>query len=255
MFELSYLAFDILWADLDLGAHPFPLDIPSHGDTMTERARLREVVYDQLATSGLVHARRPIAELEAALRLTADPMIDVDAVANPELPGERLLRALGVAHGGQAALVVQHDNAVEFRDVRDTALIAELVALLPPGSPGHGPVLELPATAFARREATAEGYGSVLTRPGDTTTRLREQVDALRAIQERPTLGAGQFGVSAKDELGHRQRLGGLSWFSTDRGQYSVTVAPGPDGVDLVTVTPAGADHLTRQLAQLLAGA
>jgi len=57
--ELSVAALDILWEDLSLGRPPFPLEIPSHGDTAGIRARIRTAVYAALARRDLAVGTRP----------------------------------------------------------------------------------------------------------------------------------------------------------------------------------------------------
>ncbi|MQA09653.1 MAG: hypothetical protein GEU98_14085 [Pseudonocardiaceae bacterium] len=269
MFELPFPAFDFLWEDLHLGPKPFPLEIPSHGDTMTERARLREAVYANLTERQLVHNGRLEPEVEDTLRLVARPSICVDAVANLDLGGETPLRALGASSGRYAVLVVQRELVVEFRPVRDTALISSLVELIPATRQGPGQPVSLPSSAIAGQSDQSgqsgrsrqggqhhrDESGPIVTRARDSTAQYRGQLHQLNKIQEQRVLRAGQFGVSTAGSSGRPKRIGGLSWFATDEGQYTTGITRSSDGADWVTVTPCDAARLTQQIGQLLAHA
>jgi EspG family len=71
------------------------------------------------------------------------------------------------------------------------------------------------------------------------------------AIQARPVLGADQFSVRVRESGGRIRRVGGLAWFRTDAGAYFGTLAPGRDGQDWGTITPAENARLL-SLADLL---
>ncbi len=47
-FELTAREFDFVWNHLELGEMPYPVDVPSNGRTMEERATLRAETFKGL---------------------------------------------------------------------------------------------------------------------------------------------------------------------------------------------------------------
>src|SRR5437764_776723 len=142
---LSLAAFDILWEELRLGTRPYPLEVPHHGTTVDERAHLRRAVYADLNGRGLASGERVEPDVEDALRLLASPSVTLEAMALLDAEREDLLRGLVAARGTYAVLAAQEQNAVRLQRVRDTALAASVVDLLPANRPGPGQSVTLPA--------------------------------------------------------------------------------------------------------------
>ncbi|GAA1224637.1 ESX secretion-associated protein EspG [Prauserella halophila] len=244
MIRLSASAFDILWSDLDLGAPPSVLALPSVGRTDGERARIREEVYANLADRGLYPG-----ELDAALHarlagIAAAPLvIDCEVLFDPA-DAEPLRGLVAELRDGRGVLAVQPHRTLGLDAVGDGRACAEAAAILPDldAGPGHG--VSLPSRALA--EAADPVYD------GATGSRAHDrQVQEVLAIQARPVLSAGQFSVYRR-EATRLVRQGGLSWFLTDVGAYTATVLPGSDGESWTTVAPADRDRVTARLADLV---
>jgi hypothetical protein len=256
--DLSLPAVDILWQDLKLGGVPFPLEIPSHGDTIEERARIRAAVYTQLERRGLARAGRTGSALAGVLRLLAAPKIGIDLVALNQLGDARPIRAVVSARGKNAVLAVQRDLAVSLTLLRETAIVSSIVNLLPHIRSGPGQSITLPAGVLSRgpqpaagRHRRAENGTGVLR----TATRLAEHTAELRfldSVMERPILRAGSIGVLLRDDHGRLQRLPGIGFFDNDLGRYTTTVLRGPDGEDWTTLSPADNARLSHRLAETL---
>ena len=117
-FVLSAAEFDLVHGDLRLGRVPFPLEVPSHGATMSERAELTAEAYRALAERGLAAGGQLNARLEELLRLLASPDVAVDAVGHAGQP----YRALAAAnsHVGVLARIVADELWVT--EIRPSAL-------------------------------------------------------------------------------------------------------------------------------------
>lgn len=248
--ELALAAVDALWEDLRLGAFPFPLEIRSHGETMPERARIKDAVYADLASRGLARGRRPVPELADALALLARPSVSIDAVAMLDMRDDTALKAVVAASGRDAVLAVQGERAVTLTPVRETAIAASIVDVLPAVRAGHGRSVTVPASAMGGGRPHQASAGGSITHPVRPSSQHQSTLNELKAIMQRPVVRAGQFGVTLRDERGRVRRSPGISWFDNDDGRYVTTVARGGDGEDWVTVAPADGPRLVRRLTE-----
>jgi hypothetical protein len=238
--ELSLPALDALWEDMRLGSVPFPLEIPSHGETVEERNRIKAAVYTDLERRGLVRNRRPEPELEDLLHLLARPTITIDAVAMLDMDGKPV-KAMVVATGRQALKVVQNELKVTLTRIRETALTAEIVNVIPAARPGPGVPVSLPVSELNARGAH---------RRPDPEDKMKLQ--RIAAIMQRPIIRAGEFGVTVRDPHGRAQRLPGLSWFDTDAGRFMNMVRQTGDGEEWLTLTPADGSRIAHRLSEEL---
>ncbi|SDD18025.1 ESX secretion-associated protein EspG [Actinokineospora iranica] len=244
MATLSLAGFDVLWSDLGLGAVPFPLEVPSHGDTLDERARIKAVTHRVLERDGLVRSGRPVPELEDALRLLAAPQLAVSLVVMLTAGGERPRKALAVSRGRQAVLAVQREQTVRLSEVRDTAVIMSVVDLVPGNRPGPGRSITLSAS---RPVEPGNLMRPALEQAGGPESRQ------LKAVLERPLLRAGILGLTSRTPQGKPRRLPGVVWVDNDQGRYALSVTRGPDGAEWTTLTPADNARLAARLGELLA--
>jgi len=238
--ELSVAALDILWEDLSLGRPPFPLEIPSHGDTAGIRARIRTAVYADLARRDLAVGTRPDDALVEKLRLLADPAIAVDLIALLDMADAQPLRALAAVRGRHGLVAVQRKLTLSLRGTREDLAVPALLRLLPHAPAGTAKSITRPASTFAHAERLAHVGGVLST------------VTATGPQPPRPVVRAGQLGVTSVDESGRRHRGPGLGWFDTDDGRYATTMTRGPDGADWVTVWPADNDRLALRLTEVI---
>ncbi|OLF08634.1 ESX secretion-associated protein EspG [Actinophytocola xanthii] len=252
--ELSLAALDTLWEDLRLGRVPFPLEIRSHGDTFEVRKRIKAAVYGDLARRGLAEERHVDDDLANALRLLAAPAVSVDLVALLDMGADEPVRAVAAARGRHGVLAVQRTLAVSVRTMRDNALAAAIVELLPHVRAGAGNSVTYPAAALREgRPRTVRAAPGGLLRTATPRSAVDSRLRAIAAITERPVLRAGQLGVNRADDSGRPLRLPGIAWFDTDEGRYATTVSPGPDGEDWITLWPADNARLAHRLAQIIA--
>ncbi|MFC0546817.1 ESX secretion-associated protein EspG [Kutzneria chonburiensis] len=231
---LPLAAFDIVWEDSRLGSVPYPFDVPSHGATLDERARLRTAVYEDLERGGLARGRQLDPNLYDALRLLARPHVQLDTIATLDRQRGLMLHAAAVAAGQRALLAVQQGGTMRLEYIRDTALAASLVALLPPHQPGPGQQVSVPARELAQ------------------PNRHSPEAQTLTTMLGEPVLRLGQFAGAMFDEHGVARRMPGLSWFDTEAGRYLGVAGRGRDGEDWATLSPADASGLIHRLGDMI---
>ncbi|MFJ6676456.1 ESX secretion-associated protein EspG [Actinosynnema sp. NPDC091369] len=226
---LSLPAFEVLWDDLDAGALPYPLDMPSLGETFDERRRIRQAVHADLDRRGLTRRGRPEAELEDALRLLHRPATRVTVLGMPDVRADALLRAVVVARGNYAVRAVQQGDFVLLDVVRGAAEAA--VEVLPPLRPGPGKPVTVAAKDLAPDEP--QGFTRAVRRSGNP------DVKAVREMLAGPITGTGHFAVDGAEHP--------ITWFDTERGRYASS------GSDWLTVAPADRGGLVARLSRALA--
>ncbi|MER5267361.1 ESX secretion-associated protein EspG [Actinosynnema sp. NPDC002837] len=245
-FVLTPRELDVLWHHLDLGRLPYPLDVPSLGDSEEERKRLREEV---LAAYG-----EPDPRLVALLRLLGDHEVAVDAIAHVD----RSVRAVAVSDGQRAALAVIDSGSIGVLEIRPTALARSIVEVLPDGSAGPGSALSLRLetlnAAVALQDEQADDDGDDPWGSGELDERealqkaglSREDATAVSELAASRVAG-GQFGVSVGGGY-RRERAGALiTWFDTPQGRYLMVHEDG-----WLSLAPTDNDRIATRIASVL---
>ncbi|MFD5829276.1 ESX secretion-associated protein EspG [Lentzea sp. NPDC060358] len=248
-FLLSPREFDVLWHELRLGRMPYPLDVPSEGDTEQDRRVLRENTLDELRQRGLVGNQR----LEDHLRLLDDHRVSVDAVAGLD----RTVRALAASNGDRAVLAIIDDGRVGLLTIRETGIAREIVRVLPDGEPGPGTAVnvrvetlrEAVAIKEAEEKSDSDDFFAASEDEGDDRNALQQaglspqdakQVGELAANR----VAGGQFGVT-RDQ----QRSGVvINWFDTHQGRYLMVNSDG-----WLSVSPTDNDRIATRINAVLA--
>ncbi|SHF80786.1 ESX secretion-associated protein EspG [Streptoalloteichus hindustanus] len=252
---LSRHAWDVLWRDRELGPMPYPVDVPSHGRTATERAELRDEVHADLADRGLLRRGRLDADLDDLLRVLSTADVLVDVVGHVGRP----LRAVAASDGRTAALAVLDGDEVGLSAIRPTALAGAVVDLVPARPAGPGAAMTVPLAALARavRQDDVdlddpfadpdEDERQALVRAGVPAGRAEELLDLAGS-----RIAGGQVGVSRAERHGGGPRRHGplVSWFDTDRGRYLAV----PDG-DWLSIAPIDNPRLAARVDDLLVDA
>ncbi|QFZ17635.1 ESX secretion-associated protein EspG [Saccharothrix syringae] len=218
---LSLPEFEVLWEDLRTGPIPYPFDIPTHGATLPERARLKADVHADLERRGLAHRQRPEPELEDALRLLANPGTSITVLGLPDRGG--LLRALVAARGRRVVVAVQQDDGVRLDLLREVSPAQAAVGVLPPRPPGPGRAVTVPASALQEQHRTS----------------AHDDVRALQRMLAGPVTGTGHLTARPSGQA--------VTWIDTPRGRYASV------GTDWLTVAPADPAALVRRLSRALA--
>jgi hypothetical protein len=216
-FLLTTRQLDVLWQELELGRLPYPLDIPSAGNTTAERSRLRTETLAELGN---------IADLTPLLRLLADHEIAVDAVADIGRP----LRAIAASDRQHAVLAVLADGMVSLTKIRPTALARSIVALLPENVAGPGAARTLTVETLNRavalyedREHGDDPWGNDELDERAALTKAGLPTDDAKALADLAAtrIAGGQFGMSFSEGTPTTKRAPILiTWFDTPQGRY-----------------------------------
>jgi hypothetical protein len=244
-FVLTPRELDVLWDHLDLGRLPYPLDVPSLGDTEEERKRLREEV--------LVAYGEPDPRLVALLRLLGNHEVAVDAVAHVD----RAVRAVAVSDGDRAALAVIDSGSIGVLEIRPTALARSIVEVLPDGSAGPGSALSLRLetlnTAVALQNEPQEdeddpwGGGELDEREALQKAGLSREDATVVSELAASRVAGGQFGVTVGGGY-RRERAGALiTWFDTHQGRYLMVHEDG-----WLSLAPTDNDRIATRIASVL---
>lgn len=239
---LNPVALDFLWEALDAGDLPYPLEVRSHGRTVDERTALRRRVHEELRAGDLLDGRgRLEPELEAWLRVLAQPELSIDSVFLPERGAQAVL-VLAATGRGATVLAVQRPDGLTLRQVPADGLVSAVVELLPPASRGTEKSISAPA-----------GELTGPARDGAGRTSTVETREALAKLTALPNLLAGQIAVNRRSDMRGRRRSPVLAWFDNESGRYLCQRSGSADGTDWVTVAPADAATLRHRLSEMVA--
>jgi hypothetical protein len=252
--QLSARQLDFLWARLDLGPSPYPLEIVSHGETVHERTKLGTGIEAECRELGLMTGGLVDADLAAALTLLARPGYWVDSqwtVAEPL----RLIRVRSAADTRRALVAAQlparpgRPTTLVLSRIRPSALVEETIAAIPREARGRNPGGSLPTTAFTGTRKT----DGILREVRTEIDREAQTLRSMRGLLDQPHNRSGQFAANSRDRLGRRYRSPVVFWFdNAEDGRYTATVRRGAGRANWVTVTAAGPDQLFARLTECL---
>lgn len=265
---LNPMVFDFLWEELHLGEHPYPLRVPSHGETMDGRLMLRAEVGKLMVADGVKDRRGAIEPaLEHWLHVLATATRSVDAIHSPG-SGEEPVLALAASDGETGVLAVQSAAGVRLRPIYPDALVSEVISLLPACERGTHRAITLPLDD-ALRTPPARVKVSASARDDEPRTRfgLRRSARSNRSLADRsagdqredyallaaqPRLRGGQLAANSRDEVRRKHRSSVLAWFDTVTGRYLNIARSGDGGHEWITVAPADTKTLRTRLSELL---
>jgi len=245
---LSPVEFDLLWDDLGLGESPYPLDVPSHGATMVERAELAAAALAALADVGLVggaDGEDLDAELLENLVLLRHNTLSVDALVF----GDRPRRALAAAGDERAVLAVLDGDDLAIEPVHRDRVVHAVMSVIGDARPGPGEQVRLPRAAYS---AAMDGYART-GYPGFERALVTSGVQG-RAIRPLATMVESRRTASGQlAATGPEGRSPVLSWFDTEAGRYAASTEDG-GAEPWVTITPADGALIARRLTELIGG-
>ncbi|MFC6088524.1 ESX secretion-associated protein EspG [Saccharothrix lopnurensis] len=235
---LTHLEFDLLWEDLGTGEPPYPLEVPSHGETQDERDALGGEVLRTLTEAGLADGEEVSPELEDLFGRLAHGSTSVDALVFRPTPW----RVLATARGPRGVLAVLNDHEVALEPVTDlTAAVTRVIGDAPAGP---GEPVSLPRPAFsAAMDAYARSGHAGMERALAQARVTGRATRAITTLVDSPRTASGQLAVT-----GPAGRSPVLSWTDTAAGRYAMST----DDTGWVRVTPADTAWLARHLTTLL---
>ncbi|GLY66466.1 ESX secretion-associated protein EspG [Amycolatopsis taiwanensis] len=241
---LSHQEYDLLWADLQAGPQPYPLEVRSHGYTMAERDELGGHVFETLAQGGFVDEHDEVdPRLDELLMLLAGPAFSVDALVLAEVP----LRVLAAAGTRDGVLAVLDERELALRPCRPHELVDLVAGVIGDRPPGPGQSVRLPREVFsaAMNAFAGNGFLGFERTLADAGVAGRE-TRALATIVESPRAASGQ---AAANRAGRRSPV--VTWYDTEAGRYAAIVEE-VAGTRWVTVTPADGRWLAGRIGELL---
>lgn len=248
--RLTPLELDFLWESFGHGDLPYPLQARSHGETLQERATLRQRVFAEAAGRGIADSDgRPEPFLEDWFEVLSAPEVSLDSIqigapdAEPQLAVASVLGGLGVR-------AVQDAHGVHFERVPADGLASAMVGLLPAAPRGTEKSITVPLEQLL----SASGIDFMQRRRPSPDGRASADEDrkALARLHAQPRLRGGQLGANARSRTGSKSRVPVLSWFDTETGRYFTQATQGPDGSDWITIAPADAPTLRHRLSEML---
>jgi hypothetical protein len=251
--QLSSRQWDLLTGAVAVEGYPAPIQVPSHGRTALERARIRAEVREELGRLGLMRAGRVDADLEAALRLLHRPASWLDSVWLPDAEVGQPVRVLAARDGAVGVCALQHPEdpgATVLETIPAAGLAEAVVSRLPSHPPGRATAvtIELEQT---RDSSTLPG-GGVLVSASPARTDAELELSAASAILDQPHIRTGQVAANLRDSSGQVRRSEVLRWCDNRDGRYQITVASAhPDNTRLLTVTPCDPHRLGEALQRL----
>lgn len=252
---LTPLELDFLWESFGAGELPYPLEARSHGQTMDERAVLRQQTFAELTRRGILdEANRLDPRLVDAFSALSGAELSLDSVYVAASGGGHPVLAVAAALGSQGVRAVQDSRGLHLDPVPVDGLANAIIGLLPAAPRGTEksitvPLEQLvagPGADFLQRRSYSAG--------GDRAS-ADDDRKALARLHAQPRLGGGQIGANARNRSGGRSRLPVLSWFDTESGRYFTQATRGRDGRDWITIAPADAPTLRHRLSEMLASA
>lgn len=247
--SLSHLEFDFIWEHLGLGEAPYPIDVPSFGHTMDERAVLRDQVRESLRGKALHDGEVLSPRLEELLALSVRGPFTVDG----QLSIGEYVRVVAASRGTEGVLVAQTDDEVRVVPVREGKVVRAVLALVPDEKPGPGGAARLPRAVFDESidEYQRTGYVGLertLTGAGVTGRDLRTVITLVESARH----GGGQLAANTMDAMGRRNRTPVVNWFDTAAGRYLAHVEVTRDQVEWLTITPGDTGRIEQRLSDLI---
>ena len=272
---LHPLEVELLCAFAEVSA-PFPLEIPSAGETEVERMVLYQGAREMLSERGLADDAGPLGVADDFVYLLRNATGAVDLVLAKE---KTTFGAVVLAYRSDALLVTQDftevDRLVRMKAITLDDAVDELIRLVPTVAPSPGAPFNLPRRAVEAvfqeilKRAPESGHDAALS-DMDTTVEIRppqqmrtEELEDLLAghgIEERvgrrmvanlqPVLGSGQTGVAKRDQTEDQWHRAGdeLRWLDTPRGRFRLA----EDG-EWISVNPLAGDEIRSTFRSLAA--
>ena len=244
---LSRLDFDVLWENERFPRRHVALNVPSPGETHTERARLVQETWRSLERRGLAERGRAAPDLADDLALLAYPR---QAVYGFIWAPDRKISLLAASNGGSALMGVVDGDEVWLITTESIADAA--VSVAGEARPGPGQSVSLPTALLTGADARAKGDPQRLVMELSDENVPLGQAQALVGMVAGMTT-RGQFGVETARGAERPTRASRVVAFhDTPNGRYLHLVKPSADRTEWSTITPADNRLLATSVRELL---
>jgi hypothetical protein len=232
---------------------PFPLEIPTSGETDVEQRVMFASAREQLTDRGLADVNGPLGVAEDFVFLLRSCTGVLDMVLAKE---ELTLAAAVLVHRDEALLVTQdlasEDKMVRMKPATLDEALDDVVRLVPR--------MDAPLTApfSLPRQALETAFQALMERDEQLTAQEVDEVLRAQGIDERitrrmasylqPVLGNGQVGVARRDETEDQwSRVGDeLRWLDTERGRFRLA-----GDAEWMSVNPLTRDDIRSEIRRL----
>lgn len=225
---LPPLWFDLCWEIGAFDEYPFPLKLRSHGETLEERAVLKQRVWPEMAGANLIAGEGLAPAFGTVLAQIAKPGLWIEGMFMADDTNPSPVRLMCVAMERASILVVQHPGDVEAYggDIQISVhpkmnLPAATLQGMPPTPAGKRPRVAALLSDLAPKR---DEYGDLMVAPGPGGADQRA-VKAVRELTENPHFRDGQFVANLRDPMGRTHRSAVFKWFDEAEpgGRYAVT--------------------------------
>jgi hypothetical protein len=246
---LSRLDFDVLWENERFPRRHVALNVPSPGETHTERARLVQETWRSLERRGLAERGRATPSVSDDLALLAYPR---RAVYGFIWVPDRKISLLAASNGGSAVMGVVDGDEVWLIKSRDESIADSAVSVAGDMRPGPGQSISLPTALLTGADARAKGDPQRLVLELSDENVPLGQAQALVGMLAGMTT-RGQFGVETAQGAERPRRASRVVAFhDTPNGRYLHLVKPSADRTEWSTITPADNRLLATSVRELL---
>lgn len=223
--------FALAWESTGFDRYPYPLSIRLSARTEDERA-------GQIGALQRWRDRTVDGDVEAALRILAQPASRVEVFGLVGTDVSRPVRVLGATAGDTGVVVAQScggELAVSMGHAE--SMPARVVGVLPKSQPGRGPERTAPLAEVQRDSR------DVIT----ASVRTKSVAGQVRRVLNLPRDGIGQLLVGTRLNEGVDRALHSLSWIDVaNDGRYLVRTR------DDVEVIPASNEVFAKEIRRTL---
>lgn len=230
---LPPLWFDLCWEIGGFDEYPFPISVLSHGQTLEERAIMKQRAAPEMQAAGLLAGDRLAPRFGAVLAQIARPGLWVEGLWMADNVTPSPSRLMSIVSEEGSILLVQGPGQSESSggdlqiSVQRDPITSAALQGLPPAPPGNRPRMAVPMSVLAPKNTEEDEYDDVdvMQPQGARNGREAKAAQALRDLVDGEHLRDGQFTVNLRDRMGRSQRSGVFKWFDAMEpdGRYGVT--------------------------------
>lgn len=244
---LPPLWFDLCWEIAGFDEYPFPIAVRSHGDTLEERAVLKQRAVPEMQSAGLLAGGSLTPSFMRVLSQIAKPGLWIEGLWMPDDTNPSPVRLLSVVYERESILLVQqpgeseaHGGDLQISVLRDP-ISGAAVQGMPPAPPGDRPRMAVPLSALKPKEPSpnADFENFNVMQP---SARGQDPVKPLRELLTSPHYREGQFTANLRDRMGKTHRSSVLTWFDAFEpdGRYGMSQQAGRGTEPQLVVAPLG---------------
>ena len=223
---LPPLWFDLCWEIGKFDEYPFPIKVRSHGETLEERAVLKQRAMPEMQAAGLLVGDRLTQAFGAVLAQIAKPGLWIEGLWMPDDVNPSPVRLMSIVFDQAAILLVQgpgesksYGGDIRISVHNRTSIAAAAIQGMPPAPPGKRPRMSALLSDLGSKDDNSGGMLEPASGPE------RRAANALVELVEAEHFRSGQFTANLLDPMGRSHRSSVLKWFDAAEpdGRYALT--------------------------------